>query len=120
MNKEAKGHSGKAHAPRFPLGRLVSTPGALELMRERNVLPIELLTRHVSGDWGDMCAEDLEINEEALRHGHRLFSAYDLPSEQGHDASTAGRSVVQSRKDRIWVITEADRSVTTLLLPSEY
>lgn len=85
--------------PRFPLGELVATPGAI-------ALGIDLkpyLHRHHCGDWGDLCEEDKEANEEALDLGLRILSCYQVGG---------GR--------RIYIITEADRSVTTVLLPEEY
>lgn len=90
-----------ATRPRFPLGQLVSTPGALAA-----VSPPELaaaVRRHQSGDWGDVDPDDRAENEHALAHGFRLLSVY---------RTAAGT--------RFWVITESDRSVTTVLLPSEY
>ncbi len=89
--------------PLFALGRLVATPGALALLRSagEDLLP-KLLERHRSGDWGDVPEEDTRENEFSVRHGFRIISAY---------------RVVGSK---LWVITERDRSVTTLLLPSEY
>ena len=87
--------------PAFPLGRLVATPGALD-----SATPAELLAlvrRHAAGDWGELDAEDRRANEQALRTGERLLSACTLGM---------GR--------RVWVITEADRSATTVLLPEEY
>lgn len=92
-----------ADSPRFPLGRLLSTPGALKLMQDNDVDPMTLLQRHVRGDWGMICAEDAQANEEALICGARLLSSYLLP----------GAGV-------IWIITESDRSVTTFLRPDEY
>lgn len=89
--------------PRFPLGRTLATPGALALLAERNLDGISLLQRHVRGDWGSICAEDAASNEEALQCGARLMSSYEIP----------GGGV-------IWIITEADRAATTLLLPQEY
>ncbi|MBN1609985.1 MAG: hypothetical protein JW940_25385 [Polyangiaceae bacterium] len=83
----------------FPLGQIVATPGALGLGID--LLP--LLRRHARGDWGEMCEEDLRANDAALLRGGRLFSGYTLPG---------GR--------RLWIITEADHSVTTFLLPEEY
>lgn len=87
----------------FDLGTLVTTQGALMALLRAQQSPLELLERHVGGDWGDLCPEDITENEFALAHGFRLFSSY---------STSAG--------DRIWVITEADRSVTTFLLPDEY
>ena len=89
---------------RFELGRVVATPGAVLTMNLAGVFyPAELLDRHASGDWGDVPPEDARENELSVREGyHRIISAY--PVGEG----------------RVWVITEADRSATTLLLPSEY
>jgi hypothetical protein len=89
--------------PLFPLGQVVATPGALEALAEAGQLPQEFLHRHVTGDWGTLPPEDVHANEEALTSGARLFSSY-----------TTRLGV------KIWVISEWDRSATTLLLPSEY
>ena len=86
----------------LPLGRVVATPGALKLLSEAGEDPFDYLARHSSGDWGELCAFDRRQNEIALREGLRIFSSYD---------TLAGRC---------WIITEADRSVTTILLPEEY
>lgn len=83
----------------FPLGQTVQTPGAASL----GVFFLSYLTRHVTGDWGDLCDEDKAANDEAVKVGTRVFSSYIV------DGQT-----------KIWIITEADRSVTTVLLPSEY
>ena len=88
----------------FPLGQVVSTPGALEAMAEEGCDTLTLLRRHVTGDWGDLSNEDKQENNFALTRNLRIFSAYSLPRT----------------KVKIWVITEADRSATTFLLPSEY
>jgi len=88
---------------RFPLGDVVATPGALDALCEAQQEPLELLRRHQTGDWGDLDEEDKAENEFSLTHDLRLLSAYTLPTQV-----------------KIWVITEWDRSVTTLLLPSEY
>jgi hypothetical protein len=87
----------------FALGQVVATPGALNAMTEMDVSPLELIHRHATGDWGDLGAEDQQQNRLALRSGLRIFSSY-----------TFGAST------KIWIITEADRSSTTLLLPEEY
>lgn len=87
----------------FRTGKVVATIGASELFETEGINPIHYLTRHLSGDWGDICDEDKALNEEALEYGSRLFSSYKL--ENGK---------------QLWVITEADRSVTTFLLPQEY
>lgn len=87
----------------FPLGHLVATPGALETLAEAGQSPAVFLSRHINGDWGDCCREDAEANNQALQDGSRIFSVY-------HTAKGV----------KIWVITEADRSSTCILLPSEY
>jgi len=89
--------------PKFSLGRIVATPGALEALEEANQNPFEFLERHQAGDWGELCEEDKSENEFSLKNGFRILSAYRTL----HDV-------------KVWVITEADRSVTTLLLPHEY
>lgn len=90
--------------PKFELGQVAATPGALAAMEERGVAASTLLTRHVQGDWGDLCDEDIEMNNQAVELGERIFSVYKLPPDG----------------EKIWVITERDRSTTTLLLPKEY
>ena len=87
----------------FELGALVATPATLEACEAANVSPSELIARHASGDWGDVPSEDARENEYSLKHGFRVLSSYPLPGGE-----------------RIWVITEADRSNTCLLLPGEY
>ena len=90
-----------AKAISFPLGQIVATPGALARY-SRDQLGDQLL-RHMHGDWGDLDAEDIAANKSALQHGARLFSSYHMPLG-----------------GKLWIITEADRSVTTFLLPDEY
>ena len=85
----------------FPPGQIVATPGALELA-EQGIDLLAYLNRHLSGDWGDLCQEDKAENNFSLANGFRLLSAYDTPAGS------------------LWIITEADRSVTTFLLPDEY
>ena len=92
-----------APRPKFPLGRVVATPGAIEAMDQAGTAPLSLLTRHQSGDWGDVCDEDRGYNDADIQAGGRLLSAYRL-----------------STGVKVWIITEADRSATTLLLPDEY
>lgn len=88
----------------FELGRVVSTPGALEALERTGHSADHLLTRHASGDWGDALSEgDARLNNQALKQGTRIFSGYFL-----------------GRSEKIWIITEADRAATTLLLPDEY
>jgi len=88
--------------PVFELGQIVATPGALAALKKAGQQPGEFLTRHVNREWGDLRDEDRRENEYSLEHGFRLLSAYK---------TNAG--------DRVWIITEADRSVT-ILLPEEY
>ncbi len=95
--------------PKFDLGQIVSTPGALEACRPEYLA--ECLTRHASGDWGVVCAEDADTNNEALKEGLRILSAY--PIDPAKPCKGFGENT-------LWIITEADRSVTTFLLPDEY
>ncbi len=88
---------------KFPLGRTVATPGALDALKEARESPAYYLDRHITGDWGDVPPEDAQENELSLKEGFRILSAYTLSTEV-----------------KIWVITEADRSSTTILLPEEY
>jgi len=87
----------------FELGRTVATPAALRLLQEQGESPAEFLDRHASGDWGDVTREDDLANFRSVKEGTRILSAYRV-------SDTA----------RVWVLTEADRSVTTILLPEEY
>jgi len=90
----------------FPLGRLMMTRGVNDLIAENNEFPLFVLNslqRHVRGDWGDLSEEDKKQNEYSLTRQLRLFSAYERPP-----------------LPKIWIITEADRSVTTILFPEEY
>jgi len=86
----------------LPLGRVLVTPGALRLLLERGEHPFDYLARHATGDWGDLCEHNRRENELSLEHGWRILSSYPVGVKC------------------IWVITEADRSVTTILLPEEY
>jgi len=88
--------------PRFQLGKVVATPGALDAIPSEELR--HALGRHWSGDWGDLEQEDREANDLALEEGSRLFSAYKT----------------RAQETTFWIITEADRSVTTVLLPDEY
>lgn len=89
--------------PLFPLGRIVATPGALDAFGKTAEEPLIYLRRHVSGDWGDLDAHDKALNERGVNGGDRIFSTYRLKDNT-----------------KIYIITEWDRSVTTVLLPSEY
>ena len=88
---------------RFPLGPIVATPGALEALEGVGESPGTFLKRHVTGDWGGVDEHDRQENEFSVAHGFRLLSAYTL-----------------ANGTKLWIITEADRSATTILLPSEY
>jgi len=87
----------------FELGRTVATPGALKTIAEAHQTYAEFLGRHVAGKWDDLDDDDRKANEHAVAHGERVFSAFH---------TVTGK--------RVWVITEHDRSVTTVLLPDEY
>jgi hypothetical protein len=89
--------------PLFDLGQLVATPGALTALEKTGQNAMEFLSRHVRGDWGELPDEDKAENQFSLEKGFRLLSSY---------RTTAN--------DKIWIITESDRSHTTLLLPDEY
>lgn len=86
----------------FPLGHLVATPAALDALERAGIDASALLMRHQRGDWGDVPADDAEENECSVVNGNRILSSFPVGDE------------------RIWIITEADRSSTTLLLPDEY
>ena len=92
----------------FHLGRTIATPAALKAIQQAGQSPAEFLDRHVRGDWGDLCADDRALNDEATQNGSRILSAY---------ITRAG--------EKIWIITEAtddrgQRPVTTILLPDDY
>jgi hypothetical protein len=86
----------------FPLGRVVGTPGALQLLEEVGEDPLSYLARHRSGDWGELDPYDRRENELSLKHRWRIVSSYPVGEKT------------------LWIITEADRSVTTILLPEDY
>jgi len=89
--------------PMFPLGAIVATPGALAALEEAGGSPEFYLLRHVTGDWSEMTSDDINENLESVRNNFRIVSSYALKDEK-----------------RLLIITEHDRSVTTLLLLSEY
>ena len=95
--------SNNPNQPRFSLGRIVATPGALAALEESGESASTFIRRHHCGDWGEVCPEDATSNEEALANGERVFSVY-------HTAT----------KEKLYLITEADRSSTCLLRASEY
>lgn len=94
---------------RFMLGQVVSTPGALEALGRNNTTGLDYVQRHATGDWGEVCPEDEETNNQAIETGERILSAYTL---------TDGT--------KLWIITDAaidaegNRQATTILLPEEY
>jgi hypothetical protein len=88
--------------PVFRLGTLVATPAALRALEAAQLTPQRLLQRHVTGDWAEMSRSDQAANAEAVQHGARVFSAYLVGAA------------------KVWIITEADRSSTCILLPSDY
>jgi hypothetical protein len=94
---------------RFELGQIVSTPGALEVCSAERMLVC--LERHMVGDWGCVDDEDKTTNNEAVKSGYRVVSAY--PIDPAKPSQGFGENT-------LWIITEADRSVTTFLLPDEY
>jgi len=89
--------------PRFRLGQVVATPPALAEFATAGEAPSTYINRHVRGDWGIVDNDDQQANEDALRDGDRILSAYHL-----------------STGVKIWIITESDRSATTVLLPDDY
>ena len=88
---------------KFSLGQTLATPGALEVLEQAGQSSIEFLARHQSGDWGDVCPDDAAANDQALLDGGRILSSYQT-----------------AKRTKIWIITEADRTATTILLPEEY
>lgn len=101
MTFDSTNPSANPRRPRFPLGQIVITPGARDTLTNGDVL--SALQRHARGDWGELADEDIAENELSLVQGWRLLSSY---------RSAAG--------EKFWVITEADRSSTCVLLPDEY
>ena len=98
----------KLAKPKFSLGRLLATPGALAVLEEAGQTPLEFISRHMRGDWGDVCDDDKQANEDALVDGSRLLSSYKT-----------------STGVKLWIITEAkddngQRAASTILRPDEY
>jgi hypothetical protein len=102
MNAKELTHTKEA-SDLFPLGQIVATPGALDLLTRHGISPMLLLVRHVRGDYGSLTSEDVAANHAAVSGYDRILSSYPIDGD-----------------DRVWIITEWDRSVTTLLLPCEY
>jgi len=88
---------------RFQLGQLVATQGAISALEQAGQSAFEFIRRHQSGDWGDLCDDDKRENDYSVDKHLRIFSAYQT-----------------AKGEKVWIITEADRSATTILLPSEY
>lgn len=87
----------------FLLGQVVATPGSLEVFQQQEDISIhQCLLNHQEGDWGELCSDDKQSNDNAVKNGGRILSSYLIG------------------ENKIWIITEADRSATTILLPSEY
>jgi hypothetical protein len=110
------------NAAKFSPGQVVATPGALALMERTKTNPALLLVRHLHRDWGDVCAEDRALNDQALIDGSRLMSVYRLASSK-----TLAATPIRKRSElpTVWIITEAvgdvgKRASTCLLLPEEY
>ncbi|WP_415878560.1 hypothetical protein [Methylomonas sp. TEB] len=92
----------------FPLGRLYVTRGVQTLIDDHSLDVSPFIARHQTGDWGEVCAEDAAENQLSLERGFRILSAYSFTSD------------IDGQNYKLWVLTEADRSVTTVLRPSEY
>ncbi len=100
--------------PLFQCGQVLTTPGAADALAEAHgnrwrIAAGHLIARHRCGDWGEVCKDDASANDQALRCGARILSSYHLPAR-----------IPGGSSERLWIITEADRSSTTILLPSEY
>jgi hypothetical protein len=91
------------HAKGLRACRLYATPGAIRVLTSAGADPVEYIARHLSGDWGDLDADDSALNDRALQLGERLISVYRL-----------------ANGEKIWIVTEADRSATTIRLPAEH
>ncbi|HIE5949132.1 hypothetical protein [Burkholderia cepacia] len=90
-------------SPRLPLGKLIATPTALHALQVADISVYHLVNRHARHDWGDLHQADRQRNDMAVINGARVLSSYTLPNHV-----------------QVWIITEADRAVTTVLLPDEY
>lgn len=88
----------------FPLGCVLATPGAIDPLDRTGTNAVDLLRRHLRGDWGVVCPADARANDLAVGNGTRILSAYELGI----------------RREKLWVLTEADRQATVLMRPSEY
>ena len=102
-NSNTKQGTSINHLARFTIGQTYITPGALEALQIAGQTEIEFLRRHMSCDWGELSESDVDENKLSVKEGFRILSAYTTAKGQ-----------------KLWIITEADRSATTILLPSEY
>ena len=91
------------HEAKFPLGKVVTTPQALAAIINSGQLPMDFVSRHAKGDWGDLCQDDKEANNQAIENGERILSAYRTLNGI-----------------KLWIISEADRTSTCILVPEEY
>jgi hypothetical protein len=94
---------------KFPLGKVVITAGAAAALSQPGTRWTEMLARHHAGDWGELAADDRQMNDAAIDNGDRILSAYRLLDDKPYGYG-----------NQVWIITEADRSATTILLPEEY
>ena len=101
----------------FRLGSIYATPGALALLERHGTCAATLLVRHQSGDFGQVGADSIRDNQQAIQHGNRILSVYRLLDDAALERMTPPE---RRRSPQVWIITEADRSVTTLLLPEDY
>ena len=95
--------------PKFQLGKLAITPLAVKALELSSQIPVEFLSRHQSGDWGELCPEDKKANDEAI--------AFEGDPDKQQRVLSSYETILG---DRVWVITEWDRSITTILLPEDY
>lgn len=93
----------------FSLGRIVATPGAMAAMETHGITGFELLARHAFGDWGCVDEQDARENDKSVKYDFRILSAYPLDASKPCD-----------RDNKLWIITEADRSSTCIMLPDDY
>ena len=95
--------------PKFDLGQIVATQGALAVLKDSNQSALPFLLKHQSADWGEVCEDDKKLNDEAIAH--------EGDADQQQRVLSAYRT---AKNEKLWIITEWDRSVTTILLPDEY
>jgi hypothetical protein len=110
------------NAAKFQLGQCVATPGALALLEKTGFSAAFLINRHLHGDWGNVCKEDAELNELALKDGSRIMSVYRLVTPEKLKATSRSK---RSELPSLWLITDAAdddgiRRCTTALLPGDY